>query len=149
MYCVHTHPGLASGDRTFRAKRAVPAERDTVAAWNVVYQDFIYHSIRTLAWFLPEAARFSETSSENLLEVYSLLIMWRNFLVYTFSILIILCIRDACGLIVCTSICGILCTAFGIFSFRMWSRNIWCGLYSRVYLPKRCILQYSEWYLCV
>ena len=28
---------------------------------------------------------FSETSSENLLEVYSLLITWRNFWAYTFS----------------------------------------------------------------
>ena len=79
MFCVHTDPGFASGDRTFRAKRAVPAERDTVAAWNVVYQDFIHHSIRTLAWFLPEATDFSGMSSENLPEVYSLLITRRNF----------------------------------------------------------------------
>ena len=79
-------PGFASGDRTFRAKRAVPAECDTVTACNVVYQDFIYHSIRMLAWFLPEAAHFSETNFENLSEVDSLLIMWRNFWVYTFSV---------------------------------------------------------------
>ena len=98
MYCVHTHPGFASGDRTFRAKRAVPAERDTFAAWNVEYQDFIYHSIRTLAWFLPEAARFSETSPENLPEVHASLIIPKNVVAHSLPIFsIILRIRDACG----------------------------------------------------
>ena len=86
MCCVHTHPSFTSGDWTFQARRAVPAERDTVAAWNVVHQDFIYHSIRTLAWFLPVAVHFSETSLENLPEVYSLLITGRNFCAYTFSV---------------------------------------------------------------
>ena len=47
---------------------------------------YTHHSIRTLAWFLSEAARFSEMSSENLLEVYSLLIIRRNFWGYTFSV---------------------------------------------------------------
>ena len=45
MCCVHIHPGFASGGRTFRAKQAVPAERDTFAAWNVEYQDFIIISL--------------------------------------------------------------------------------------------------------
>ena len=97
MPCVHMHPGFASGDWTLCTQWAVPAECDTVAAWNVVYQDFISHSIRTLAWFLPEAARFSKTSLENLPEVHASLIIPKKVVACSLPIFfIILRIRDAC-----------------------------------------------------
>ena len=85
MCCVHTHPGFMSSNRIFRAKRVVPAERNKFAAWNVEYQDFICHSIRSLAWFLPEAARFSETSSENLPKVHTSFIIRSHALTSDFS----------------------------------------------------------------
>ena len=82
MYCVHTHPGFASGDWTFHTKWNVTQLQPET--WYI--KTSYYHFIRTLAWFLPEATHFSEKSSENLPEVYSLLIMQRNFWVYTFSV---------------------------------------------------------------
>ena len=39
-------PGSTSGNDTICAQRAVPTERNTVAARNVVYQDFIHCSLR-------------------------------------------------------------------------------------------------------
>ena len=50
-----------------------------------------------LAWFLPEATRFSETSSENLPEIHtSLIIIHKNVVAYSLPIFN-LRIRDACG----------------------------------------------------
>ena len=72
-------------------------QNTTVAAWNVVYEHFIYHSIRTLAWFClwpfisPRWARKIH---------WKFIRFWLRrgiFVRILFRFLIILRIRDACG----------------------------------------------------
>ena len=95
--CVYTHLGFTSGDRTFRAQWAVPAECDTVAAWNVVYQDFISHSTYKNASMVFAGGRLLLQDELGKLTGSPRFVNYTKYLVAR-SLLIILCIRDTCGL---------------------------------------------------